>query len=116
MHKASIQEHGLSNRDGPIYLTTHPLVALMEALRTVNGEENLRDGYKKGVGGSPIIIRVEDQLPPSCVWTSLDIMSHLMEPDIDRPRFGSPLLPTNASCPRQSPSSKLTRKTNVKSY
>lgn len=31
----------------------------MEALRTVNGEENLRDGYKKGVGGSPIIIRVE---------------------------------------------------------
>jgi hypothetical protein len=32
----------LFHGDGAIYLTTHPLVALIEAMPSVSGEENLR--------------------------------------------------------------------------
>jgi hypothetical protein len=59
VHKISIQESGLLPINGAIYLTTHPLVALIEALRTVNGEQHLADGYKKGVGGSPLVVLIK---------------------------------------------------------
>lgn len=57
--KPSIQQNGLLPSDGSIYLSTHPFVALLEAKRTVGGENNLRGGYKQGVGGSPLIVLVE---------------------------------------------------------
>jgi hypothetical protein len=59
VHKASIQESGLLPRHGPIHLTTHPKLALVEAIRTVSGEGYLLNGYKEGVGGSPIIVIIE---------------------------------------------------------
>jgi hypothetical protein len=59
LYKAAIQENGLLPRDGPIYLSTQPKVALLEADRTVRGEDNLRDGYKKGVGGAPLLVAVD---------------------------------------------------------
>lgn len=59
IYKTNIQENGLMPINGPIHLTTHPEVALIEAQRTVNGEANLRAGYKKASGGLPLIVIVQ---------------------------------------------------------
>jgi hypothetical protein len=58
-YKAEIQEHGLLATTGRLHLTTHPYVALLEAQRTVCGEEGFPNAYKPGVGGFPLIVQVE---------------------------------------------------------
>lgn len=57
--KTEIQERGLLPKAGKLHLTTHPDVALLEALRTVYGEEGYPNAYKPGVGGSPVIVQVQ---------------------------------------------------------
>jgi hypothetical protein len=55
-------ERGLLPEKGErerIHLTTHPEVALLEAIRTVEGEPYLKDGYKQSVGGDPLIVIVD---------------------------------------------------------
>jgi len=59
VHRESILQTGLTPRETALYLTTHPMVALIEAGRTVDGEGNLREGYKTGIGGTPLIVLVE---------------------------------------------------------
>jgi hypothetical protein len=86
VYKASIQEAGLLPQSRPIFLTTHPLVALMEAHRTVDGEENLLQGYKKRVGGSPIVVIVERA---AATKLSLDAEYYYQE---DRPGYRRPEL------------------------
>jgi hypothetical protein len=76
-HKPSIQKNGLSPRNGTVYLTTHPRIALLEAERTVKGEANLREGYKRGVGGSPIIVVVDRS---AAVKLKLDIPGYYERP------------------------------------
>lgn len=59
VYRNSIRELGLLPKGGRLHLTTHPLVALVEALRTVRGEDDLTGGYKEAVGGSPLVVLVE---------------------------------------------------------
>src|SRR5882757_8971638 len=59
VHKPSIEESGLTPRNGAVHLTTHPEVALFEAQNTVHGEHNMRGGYKAAIGGLPLIVLVE---------------------------------------------------------
>ena len=59
IYRDSIREHGLLPKGGRLHLTTHPLVALIEGLRTVRGEADLTGGYKEAVGGSPLMVLVE---------------------------------------------------------
>lgn len=57
--RRNIQENGLRPRNGVLHLTTHPFVALLEAQRTVCGEEGFRGAYKPGVGGIPVLVKIE---------------------------------------------------------
>jgi hypothetical protein len=59
IYKPQIQEFGLLSKIGRLHLSTHPCVALLEAFRTVCGEEGFHNAYKPGVGGRPIIVQVE---------------------------------------------------------
>lgn len=59
LFRDGIEKHGLLPVNGALHLTTHPLVALMEAEWTVNGEAHLEAGYKKGAGGWQLVVRVE---------------------------------------------------------
>jgi hypothetical protein len=59
LYRESIEKNGLVPVKGALHLTTHPLVALMEAEWTVNGEHHLKAGYKKGVGGFRLVVCVE---------------------------------------------------------
>ena len=46
VYSAGIKVSGLLPRSGVIYLTTHPMVALIEAERTVRGEGTCRRGTR----------------------------------------------------------------------
>jgi len=59
VHKANILANGLSPLNGELYLTTHPMVAPIEAEHTVKGEGHLTEGYKNGIGGLPLVTVVE---------------------------------------------------------
>ena len=59
LYRADIEKAGLLPVNGLLHLTTHPLVALMEAEWTVSGEPHLKAGYKKGVGGGRLVVLVE---------------------------------------------------------
>lgn len=56
--RQGIEKDGLLPFNGALHLTTDPFTALEEANWTVNGED-LRHGYKLGVGGKPIIVKVD---------------------------------------------------------
>ena len=58
IYRESIESNGLLPVNGALHLTTHPAVALDEAFFTVNGEDP-RYGYKTGVGGDLLIVKVE---------------------------------------------------------
>jgi hypothetical protein len=42
-----------------LHLTTHPFVALLEAHRTVFGEVGFPGAHKPGVGGFPVLVKIE---------------------------------------------------------
>jgi hypothetical protein len=54
-----MERDGLLPVNGALHVTTHPLVALMEAEWTVNGERHLKAGYKEGVGGLRLVVCIE---------------------------------------------------------
>lgn len=59
IHRRNIQENGLLPVNGVLHVTTHPFVALWEAWRTVSGEEGFPGAYKSGVGGWPLVVKIE---------------------------------------------------------
>ena len=58
IYRKGIESNGLLPVNGALHLTTHPGIAIDEAVFTVRGED-LRYGYKKGVGGCPLVVRVD---------------------------------------------------------
>ena len=58
IYRESIESNGLLPVNGALHLTTHSGIALDEAVFTVRGED-LRYGYKRRVGGSPLVVKVE---------------------------------------------------------
>jgi hypothetical protein len=58
IYRKGIESNGLLPVNGSLHLTTHPGIAMDEAVFTVRGED-LRYGYKKGVGGCPLLVRVD---------------------------------------------------------
>ena len=58
-YRADIERDGLLPINGRLYLTTHPAIAFEEAENTVRGELHLIHGYKRAVGGNPLIVKVE---------------------------------------------------------
>ena len=59
LYKRDIREKGLLPCNGVLHLTTHPFVALLEAGRTVSGEEGFPGAHKRGVGGWPVVVKIE---------------------------------------------------------
>jgi len=58
-HRAHIESNGLLPVNGKLHLTTNPAIAFDEAENTVKGEPHLIHGYKIGIGGDPLIVKVE---------------------------------------------------------
>ena len=56
--RETIEEDGLLPVNGALHLTTDPSLALQEASWTVEGEDP-SSGYKKAVGGEPIMVKVD---------------------------------------------------------
>jgi hypothetical protein len=56
--RESIEKDGLLPVNGALHLTTDPALALDEAYWTVKGEDP-SSGYKKAVGGTPLIVKVD---------------------------------------------------------
>jgi hypothetical protein len=56
--RGDIEKCGLLPVNGALHLTTDPSLAWGEANWTVNGEDP-RHGYKRAVGGKPLIVRVD---------------------------------------------------------
>lgn len=56
--RESIEKGGLLPKNGALHLTTDPGLAWTEANWTVHGED-LSSGYKRGVGGRPLLVRVD---------------------------------------------------------
>jgi hypothetical protein len=57
-YRKSIETKGLLPVNGALHLTTHPCIALGEAVFTVRGED-LRYGYKRSVGGFPLVVKID---------------------------------------------------------
>ena len=58
-YQRNIQQNGLLPVNGVLHLTTHPFVALLEAHRTVCGEEGFPGARKPGVGGFAVVVKIE---------------------------------------------------------
>jgi hypothetical protein len=56
--RESIEKDGLLPINGALHLTTDPALAFDEAYWTVRGEDP-SSGYKKAVGGTPLIVKVD---------------------------------------------------------
>jgi hypothetical protein len=56
--RQGIEKEGLLPLNGALHLTTDPSLAWDEANWTVNGED-LHYGYKRSVGGKPLIVKVD---------------------------------------------------------
>lgn len=56
---SSLYKRGLLPCNGVLHLTTHPFVALLEAWRTVSGERGFPGAHKPGVGGWPVVVKIE---------------------------------------------------------
>ena len=59
IYRTNLQQKGLLPSGGVLHLTTHPFVALLEAHRTVCGETGFPGAHKPGVGGFPVVVKIE---------------------------------------------------------
>lgn len=76
-----IEKEGLLPRNGALHLTTNPEIAWEEADRTVRGEDP-QYGYKRAVGGEPLIVKVDREAVSglridSPGWYDKDSKKHL---------------------------------------
>jgi hypothetical protein len=58
IYRESIEKDGLRPVNGALHLTTEPWLAWTEANWTVFGEDQ-SSGYKTGVGGRPLVVKVD---------------------------------------------------------
>jgi hypothetical protein len=58
IYRDRIEKNGLLPVNGALHLTTNPCIAMDEAVFSVRGELRY-GGYKTGVGGFPLVVKVE---------------------------------------------------------